>query len=61
MLQKIKLYKYQESAVQNAVTMLCDRGNSLIVAGTGAGKTIMMAAAIGRFYNGFYATHKKKP
>lgn len=60
-MQKIKLYRYQEDAVQNAVAMLCERGNSLIVAGTGAGKTIMMAAAIGRFFNGFYATHKKKP
>lgn len=60
-MQKIKLYKYQDEAVQNAVTMLYERGNSLIVAGTGAGKTIMMAAAIGRFFNGFYATHKRKP
>ncbi len=58
---KLKLYPYQEDAVQNAVQMLEERGNSLIVAGTGAGKTIMMAAAIGRFWNGFYATHKKKP
>lgn len=56
-----KLYPYQEGAVQNAVTMLCERGNSLIVAGTGAGKTMMMAAAIGRFFNGFYATQKRKP
>lgn len=60
-MEKIKLYKYQEQAVQNAVTMLCERGNSLIVAGTGAGKTIMMAAAIGRFFNGLYASNKKKP
>ncbi len=60
-MQKIKLYPYQESAVQNAVDMLSSRGNSLIVAGTGAGKTIMMAAAIGRFFNGFYAEKKRKP
>lgn len=60
-MEKFKLYPYQENAVQNAVTMLYERGNSLIVAGTGAGKTIMMAAAIGRFFNGFYATNKRKP
>lgn len=60
-MERFKLYPYQENAVQNAVTMLSERGNSLIVAGTGAGKTIMMAAAIGRFFNGFYATHTRKP
>ena len=60
-MKKFKLYPYQENAVQHAVTMLNERGNSLIVAGTGAGKTIMMAAAIGRFYNGFYAVNKRKP
>lgn len=60
-MQKIRLYPYQDSAVQNAVDMLNTRGNSLIVAGTGAGKTIMMAAAIGRFFNGFYAEKKRKP
>ena len=58
---EIKLRPYQEHAVQNAVEMLAERGNSLIVAGTGAGKTIMMAAAIGRFANGFYAKHKRRP
>lgn len=57
----IKLRPYQEAAVQNAVEMLNERGNSLIVAGTGAGKTIMMAAAIGRFANGFYAENKRRP
>lgn len=60
-LQKIKLYNYQDEAVQNAITMLAERGNSLLVAATGSGKTIMMAAAIGRFFNGFYATNKRKP
>lgn len=60
-MEKFKLYPYQDNAVQNSVTMLYERENSLIVAGTGAGKTIMMAAAIGRFFNGFYATHKRKP
>lgn len=57
----IQLFPYQENAVSHAVDMLAERGNSLIVAGTGAGKTIMMAAAIGRYYNGFRATHKKNP
>lgn len=57
----MQLRPYQEKAVQHAVDMISERGNSLIVAGTGAGKTIMMAAAIGRFFNGFRATHKKSP
>ena len=57
----ISLYPYQEKAVTHAINMLNERSNSLIVAGTGAGKTIMMAAVIGRFFTGFYATHKRKP
>lgn len=57
----MQLRPYQEKAVQHAVEMIVERGNSLIVAGTGAGKTIMMAAAIGRFFNGFRATHKRSP
>lgn len=57
----MKLYPYQEEAVTHAVTEIFERGNSLIVAGTGAGKTIMMAAAIGRFFNGFRAMHKRSP
>lgn len=57
----MKLYPYQEQAVSFAVDMLKERGNSLIVAGTGAGKTIMMAAAIGRYFNGFRAEHKRNP
>lgn len=60
-MQNIRLYPYQDNAVHNAITMLGERGNSLIVAGTGAGKTIMMAAAIGRFFYGFYAEHRRKP
>ena len=60
-MERFTLRPYQEAAVQNAVEMLMERGNSLIVAGTGAGKTIMMAAAIGRFANGFYAENKKRP
>lgn len=57
----MKLYPYQEKAVAHALDMLVSRGNSLIVAGTGAGKTIMMAAAIGRFFHGFRAAHKRSP
>lgn len=60
-MERFTLRPYQEAAVQNAVEMLSERGNSLIVAGTGAGKTIMMAAAIGRYANGFYAEHKRRP
>lgn len=57
----MKLYPYQREAVDHAVKMLSERGNSLIVAGTGAGKTIMMAAAIGDFFNGFKAEYKRSP
>lgn len=57
----MKLYPYQNEAVNNAVEMLTERKNSLIVAGTGAGKTIMMAAAIGKFYKGFKAVHGRNP
>ena len=57
----MKLYPYQAQAVDNAVEMLTERKNSLIVAGTGAGKTIMMAAAIGKFYKGFKAVHGRNP
>lgn len=57
----MKLYPYQNEAVNHAVEMLTERGNSLIVAGTGAGKTIMMAAAIGKFFKGFKAVHGRNP
>ena len=57
----MKLYPYQENAVNHAIDMIEKRGNSLIVAGTGAGKTIMMAAAIGKFFRGFRAAHKRSP
>ncbi len=60
-MQIIKLYGYQEAAVQHATQMLEERGNSLIVAGTGAGKTMMMSAAIGRFFYGFQSTNGYKP
>lgn len=57
----MKLRPYQEGAVQHATDMLFERGNSLIVAGTGAGKTIMLAAVVGRFFNAFRAVNKKNP
>ena len=60
-MQKIKLYGYQESAVRHAVQMLGERGNSLIVAGTGAGKTIMLASVIGRYFYGFQAENGRRP
>lgn len=57
----MKLYPYQREAVNNAVKMLFERGNTLIVAGTGAGKTIMMASAIGDFFKGFKAKYGRNP
>lgn len=57
----MKLYPYQESAVDNAIKMLDERKNTLIVAGTGAGKTIMMAATMGKFFTLFKAKHKRNP
>lgn len=60
-MQKIELYGYQENAVSHATQMLAERGNSLVVAGTGAGKTIMLAAVIGRFFYGFQSTNGRKP
>lgn len=57
----IKLYKYQNEAVEYATAMLFERNNSLIVAGTGAGKTIMMSACMGRFFKGFYSKYGRKP
>ena len=60
-MNSMKLRPYQEEAVTHAVNMLSERKNSLIVAGTGAGKTIMLAACIGRFYTGFKAVNKRTP
>lgn len=57
----MKARPYQEKAVNHAIEMLVERGNSLIVAGTGAGKTIMMALAIKKYFDGFRATHKRNP
>lgn len=57
----MRLRPYQNEAVSFATDMIAERGNSLIVAGTGAGKTIMLAGVIGRYFNGFRATHKRSP
>ncbi len=57
----MKLRPYQDTATDYAIKQLFDCNNSLIVAPTGAGKTIMMAGAIGKFYTAFYAKNKKKP
>jgi len=57
----MKLRPYQNEAVCHAVDMIAERGNSLIVAGTGAGKTIMMASAIGKFCKGFRSTNGRYP
>ena len=57
----MKLYPYQEKAKQHAIAMLNERKNALIVAGTGAGKTIMMASTIGDYVIGFRAEHKRSP
>ncbi len=57
----MKLRPYQRQATAHALQMLEERKNSLIVAGTGAGKTIMMAAVIGDFYRGFCAVNKRRP
>ncbi len=60
-MSSLRLRPYQDAAVSFATDMIAERGNSLIVAGTGAGKTIMLAAVIGRYFNGFRATHKRSP
>lgn len=60
-MSSLRLRPYQNEAVSFATDMLAERGNSLIVAGTGAGKTIMLAGVIGRYFNGFRATHKRSP
>ena len=57
----MELRPYQKDAVSHAVNMVIERGNSLIVAGTGAGKTIMMAAAIKDYCSWFKFTYGKYP
>ncbi len=60
-MSSLKLRPYQDAAVSFAMDMLAERGNSLIVAGTGAGKTIMLAGVIGRYFNWFRAKYKRSP
>lgn len=57
----MKLYPYQDKAVSSAIDNLFERYNALIVAATGAGKTIMMADAIKRFTVGFKALFGRYP
>ena len=57
----MKLRPYQEAAVKHALSMLTERKNSRIVAGTGAGKTVMLSDVIGKFFNGFRAVNKRSP
>ncbi len=42
------LRPYQTRAVENALVQLDDRGNTIIIAATGAGKTIILSALVGR-------------
>ena len=44
------LRPYQDVAVSDASKALDDRKNSIVVAPTGAGKTIMLSALIGKRY-----------
>jgi len=57
----VNLRPYQNDAKNHALKMLVERNNSLIVAGTGAGKTIMMAAIIGDYVKGFRGEKKRNP
>ena len=42
---------YQEAAINAASDALDKHGNTLVVAPTGAGKTIMLSALVGKRYN----------
>lgn len=57
----IKLRPYQEKAVSYAVENLFTEQNSLIVAGTGAGKTIMLSEAIKNFTTAFKSKFDRYP
>lgn len=57
----IKLRPYQEKAVNYAVENLFTEQNSLIVAGTGAGKTIMLSEAIKNFTTAFKSKFDRYP
>ena len=58
---KIDLRPYQDKAVAFVVENLFTEKNSLIVAGTGAGKTIMLSEAIKRFTVAFKAKFDRYP
>jgi len=57
----IELRPYQNKAVEYAIDNLFKEGNSLIVAGTGAGKTIMLSETIRRFVNAFKSKFDRFP
>ena len=57
----IKLRPYQDKAVSYAVDNLFNEHNSLIVAGTGAGKTIMLSEAIKRFTVAYKSKYDRIP
>ncbi len=57
----IKLRPYQEKAVEYAINNLFVEKNSLIVAGTGAGKTIMLSEAIKRFTTAYKSKFDRYP
>lgn len=58
---KIELRPYQDKASSFAIDNLFKEGNSLIVAGTGAGKTIMLSETIRRFVNAFKSKFDRFP
>lgn len=58
---KIELRPYQDKASSFAIDNLFKEGNSLIVAGTGAGKTIMLSETIRRFVNAFKSKFNRFP
>lgn len=58
---KIELRPYQDKAVSFAIDNLFKETNSLIVAGTGAGKTIMLSETIRRFVNAFKSKFDRFP
>lgn len=57
----ITLRPYQEKAVAYAIDNLFKEKNSLIVAGTGAGKTIMLSETIRRFVTAFKSEKERYP
>lgn len=58
---KIELRPYQDKAVSFAIDNIFKENNSLIVAGTGAGKTIMLSETIRRFVNAFKSQFDRFP